>query len=46
MSHSLGFVDRGRLAPKSPDIVVVAEVHFGQLWACIYLSFVFLQENP
>ena len=42
MNHSLRFVDRDRLAPKSPDIVVVAEVHFGQLWACIYLRFVFL----
>ena len=31
MSHSLRFVDRDRLVPKSPDIVVVAEVHFGQL---------------
>lgn len=44
MSHSLRFVDRDRLAPKSPDIVVVAEVHFGQLWACIYLRFVFLKK--
>ena len=31
-------------SPKSPDIVVVAEVHFGQLWACIYLRFVFLKK--